>query len=74
MAVCLGSVCCKYLTFVHAFGGCDIKSAVFDQGKLSILTLVTEKNKAAKAATDIFLDPNGNAGTKLFVMLYGGRN
>ena len=74
MAVCLASVC-KYFTFVHAFGGCNTTSAVYDQRELSILNLL-EKNKAA----DIFLQPNsdveavGNAGTKLFVMLYGGKN
>ena len=78
MAVCLASVC-KYLTFVRAFRGCNTTSEVFDRGKLLILNLL-EKNKAAREAADIFLEPNGDveavgsAGTKLFVMLYGGKN
>ena len=29
----------KYLTFIHAFGGCETTSAIFGQGKLSILRL-----------------------------------
>ena len=37
----------KYLTFAHVFGGCDTTSAVYGQGKLSILTLL-KKSKAAR--------------------------
>ena len=33
IAECIGDVR-KYLTFVHAFGGCDTTSAVYGQGKL----------------------------------------
>ena len=47
----------KYLTFIHAFGGCDTTSAIFGQGKLSILRLLSSKNKkrslAAREAADI---------------------
>ena len=37
----------KYLTFVHAFGRSNTTSAVYGQGKLSILKLL-EKSKAAR--------------------------
>ena len=30
----------KYLTFIHVFGGCDTTSAIFGEGKLSILRLL----------------------------------
>ena len=40
----------KYLTFIHAFGGCDTTSATFGLGKISILKLMEERNDARKAA------------------------
>lgn len=74
----LGDIC-KYITFIHAFGGCDTTSAIFGQGKLSILKLI-KKNAASRAAADMFLkndstpDEIGEAGVKLFISLYGGKN
>ena len=44
----------KYLTFIHAFGGCDTRSATFDLGKMSILKLI-EKRNVARNAADVFL-------------------
>ena len=49
IAECIGDVR-KYLTFVHAFGGCDTTSAIYGQSKLSILKLL-EKSKAAREET-----------------------
>ena len=75
IAECLGEIC-KYITFIHAFGGCDTTSAIFGQGKLSIMKLIG-KSSAAREAADIILrnDPTHEeikqAGLKLFVMLYG---
>ena len=73
----------KHMTFIHAFGVCDTTSAIFGQGKLSILRLLANKNKrrstAAQEAADVFCDPNatpyqiGAAGLKIFVLLYGGK-
>ena len=72
------------MTFIHAFGGCDTSSAIFRQGKLSILRLLANKIKrrstAAREAADIFCDPKatpdqiGAAGLKIFVLLYGGKD
>ena len=65
----------KYLTFIHAFGGCDTTSATFCLSKMSILKLIDKRNVARKAA-DVFLSRSsspeavGEAGSKLFVMLY----
>ena len=52
----------KYLTFVHVFGGCDATSAVYGQGKLSILTLL-KKSKAAREETDVFLQKTVSSGS-----------
>ena len=66
------------MTFIHAFGGCDTTSAVYGQGKLSILRLL-DKNIDARKLVDVFLNKNstpeevGNAGLQLFVMLCGGK-
>ena len=78
IAECIGDVR-KYLTFIHAFGGCDITSEIYGQGKLSILKLL-EKSKAARKEADVFLQKNVSpeavceAGRKIFVILYGGKN
>ena len=56
IAACIGHVE-KYLTFAHAFGGCDTTSAVYGQVKLSILKLL-EKLKGARVEADAFLQKN----------------
>ena len=56
IAACIGDVG-KYLTFVHAFGGCDTTSAVYGQVKLSILKLL-ENLKGARVEADVFLQKN----------------
>ena len=74
IAECIGDVR-KYLTFVHAFGGCDTTSAVYGQSKLLILKLL-EKSKVAREEAVFFqkdISPEAvcEAGRKIFVMLYG---
>ena len=76
IAECIGDVR-KYLTFVHAFGGCDTTSAVYGQSKLLILKLL-EKSKVAREEAVFFqkdISPEAvcEAGRKIFVMLYGGK-
>ena len=77
IAECIGDVR-KYLTFVHAFGGCDTASAVYGQSKLLILKLL-EMSKVAREEADVFLQKNISpeavceAGRKIFVMLYDGK-
>ena len=67
------------MTFVYPFGGYDTTSAVYGRGKLSRLKLL-EKSKAAREEADEFLQKNVSpkavheAGRKIFVMLYGGKN
>ena len=68
----------KYITFVHAFGGCDTTSAVHGQGKSSILRLL-EKSTTAREEANHFLKKDASpeeinvAGSKLLVSLYGGK-
>ena len=69
----------KYLTFIHAFEGCDTTSAIFGLGKMSILKLIEKRNVARKAADDFVSrssspEDGGEAGSKLFVMLYSGKH
>ena len=76
IAECIGDVR-KYLTFVHAFGGCDTTSAVYGQSKLLILKLL-EKSKVTREEAVFFqkdISPEAvcEAGRKIFVMLYGGK-
>lgn len=78
VAECLGDIK-KYITFIHAFGGCDTTSSIYGKGKTSILRLL-EKSKDARQEADIFLKENCSpqvictAGTKLFVQIYGGKS
>ena len=76
IAECIGDVR-KYLTFVHAFGGCDTTSAVYGQSKLLILKFL-EKSKVAREEAVFFqkdISPEAvcEAGRKIFVMLYDGK-
>ena len=76
IAECIGDVR-KYLTFVHAFGGCDTTSAVYGQSKLLILKLL-EKSKVTREEAVFFqkdISPEAvcEAGRKISVMLYGGK-
>ena len=77
LAKCVPDLC-SYLTFIHAFGGCDTTSATFGVGKMAIMKQV-EKKKIARQVASVFLSPEstqeniGEQGAKLFVMLYGGK-
>ena len=74
----------KFLTFIRAFGGYDTTSVIFGEGKLSILELLSSKNKkrslAAREAADIFYDSDATreqiraAGLGIFVFLYDGKD
>ena len=62
------------MMLVHAFGGCDTTSAVYEQVKLSILQLL-EKSKAVKEEADVLLQKNrtpvaiGKDVLRIFLML-----
>ncbi|KAG1704383.1 Fanconi anemia group I protein [Nymphon striatum] len=68
----------KYLLVIQAFSGCDATSAIFDQGKTSIITLV-EKSKKARNFCDILMSSDSTVkevsdpGIGLLVLMYSGR-
>lgn len=69
----------KYLTLVHAFGGCNTTPAVHRKGKLSILKNV-EKFKASRRNADVLLQKDRTQETifatriRVFVILYCGKD
>ncbi|KAG1663779.1 hypothetical protein GQR58_020216 [Nymphon striatum] len=68
----------KYLLVIQAVSGCDATSAIFDQGKPSIIKLV-EKSKKARNFCDILMSSDstvkevGGPGIGLLVLMYSGR-
>ena len=46
----------EFLTFLHAFTGCDTTSATFGFGKVSIMQAL-EKKKFIRDAARVFLNP-----------------
>ncbi|KAG1653061.1 Ubiquitin-associated domain-containing protein 2 [Nymphon striatum] len=68
----------KYLLVIQAVSGCDATSAIFDQGKPSIIKLV-EKSKKARNFCDILMSSDstvkevGGPGIGLWVLMYSGR-
>ncbi|KAG1666649.1 hypothetical protein GQR58_017809 [Nymphon striatum] len=65
----------KYLLAIQAFSGCDATSAIFDQGKTSIIKLI-EKSKKARNFCDILMPSDstvkevGDPGIGLLVLMY----
>ena len=66
------------LLFIHAFGGCDTTSAIYDKGKQAIKKLL-DRSPEARDLANIFMDDKstqetiGKTGIDLFVLLYGGK-
>ena len=74
----LGDVMVKHILFVHAWGGCDTTSAIYGQGKLSIMKKLQEST-VVQGISSVFCNVTSSeteiaeAGTRLLVMLYGGK-
>ena len=69
----------KYLLlFIHAFGGCDTTSAIYDKGKQAVKRLV-DRSPEARDLTKVFMNDKadketiGKTGIALFVLLNGGK-
>ena len=69
----------KYLLlFIHAFGGCDTTSAIYDKGKQAVKRLV-DRSPEARDLAKVFMNDKANqetigkTGIALFVLLYGGK-
>ena len=66
------------ILFMHAFTGCDTTSGIYEKGKGSIVRLI-EQSPDAQSVAEVFMNGRatkeqiGDAGCKMFVLLYGGR-
>ena len=68
----------NHILFCHAWSGCDTTSAMYQQGKLKILELLNSKDVQSQADYFGKLESTqtviGEAGSKLAIKCYGGRN
>ena len=66
------------LPFIHAFGGCDTTSSIFEKGKGAVLKLL-EKSESLQQQVEVFGMPHaseeeiGKLGVQTFILLYGGK-
>ena len=78
MSSCLKPIL-EFMTFLHAFTGCDTTSATYGCGKVSTMRAL-EKKKFIRDAARVFLNPGSTqeqirlAGNKIFVSLYEGKS
>ena len=67
----------KHVLFIHAWGGCDTTSAIFNQGKNKIMKLVESGDDDIIKICSVFYQANatqdeiGEAGIKLFAIMIG---
>ena len=67
----------KNLLFIHAWGGCNTTSAIFNQGKTVIMNLIEKETPdvlhvcSIFAKTSVTQEEIGHAGIRLFVKMYG---
>ena len=75
----VGPLVKHHILFLHAWTGCDTTSAIFGQGKTSLLKKL-ESSKELQRLSDIISDPwttqdqGAEAGCDVFVKMYGGEN
>ena len=75
----LGQNLVSHLLFIHVLSGCDTTSAVFNQGKASILRKL-EKSEEVRGISRLFTCNNvtqeqvAEAGLRLFVLMYQGNS
>lgn len=73
-----GPMVISHLLFIHAWSGCDTTSATFGQGKVGLtkrLTSSTEVQGISQLMMNCDATPDqiGEAGVRLFVIVYGGK-
>ena len=78
LATKVGNIVTSHLLFIHAWSGCDTTSATFGQGKTSLLKKI-QKTEELQQISMVMSDPDatveqvGEAGIRLFVIMYGGK-
>ena len=73
-----GPIVTSNLLFLHAWTGCDTTSATFGHGKTALLKKLkqsAELQDLASVMNDVEADSEmiGEAGCKLFILMYGGK-
>lgn len=73
-----GPVVASHLLFLHAWSGCDTTSATFGQGKVSIVKRLKQCDEIQDISElmmkrDVTTEQIGEAGARLFVIMYGGK-
>ena len=73
-----GHVLKSHLLFLHAWSGCDTTSATFGHGKTSLLKRIKESKEIQQISSlmsehSATAEQIGKAGTRLYVITYGGR-
>lgn len=77
LAAKAGKLIISNLLFIHAWSGCDTTSATFGQGKTSLIKKL-QVNEEVQKISSLFCQSStaqeiGEAGIRLFVNLYGGK-
>ena len=73
-----GNLIVSHLLLVHAWSGCDTTSATFGHGKTTLLKKL-KASEVIQEISSVLCNPNalqeeiGQAGLRLFVILYGGK-
>ena len=73
----LNPVIVKNILLIHAWSGCDSKSAIFNKGKTPLMKLIAKSDRKVLDICSIFDKTDatpeeiGRAGVKLFVTTYG---
>ncbi len=73
-----GPIITSHLLFLHAWSGCDTTSATFGQGKVSLIKKIKQLKKVEAISwllmdNDVTSEQVGEAGIRLFVILFGGK-
>ena len=71
-----GKVVIPHILFIHAWSGCDTTSATYGHGKPILLKEMKESEELRQISflmTNPEATVEATAGTRLYVLLYGGR-
>ena len=75
-----GELLALHILFIHAWSGCDTTSATFGQGKTFLLKTFNKEFEELQQISSIFsefritAEEVGKAGSRVFVILYGGKS
>ena len=73
-----GKLVTSHLLFIHAWSGCDTTSATFGQGKTNLMKKIQASEEVQQISllmgdSHMTAEEIGNAGVRLFIILFGGK-